>query len=157
MTGAQLFNDIDSAHVDNKTLVECDDGQGHWYSQLSPNQVRTQQGILPPLRKEPEPQLITTLQRKKKCRGNRREQHFRRRVRQKNLGEAAETLLMQARIERNAQTTHQSALKANSLDDGAVNVADELIQVSNDFFRHKNTSYINQYSIFLRNVLSIAS
>lgn len=68
---------------------ELADGQGHWWSQLSVNQVATPQTL--PRQQE--------LPRKKRGRGNRKEQHCRRRLRRRELKEATKTWLLETSSE----------------------------------------------------------
>ena len=72
------------------------DGQGHWWSQLSVNQVATPQAA-PPLKE---------LSRKKRSRGNRKEQHCRRRLRRRELKEATKTWLLEASSEQSNKENH---------------------------------------------------
>ena len=89
------------------------------------------------LGQQQEPPLETTSQRKKKCRGNRREQHLRRRVRRKNLQETAETLLTPPRIENDAQTIDNRDMEANHGDDDIIHIDDEQGQVYSDCRKQK--------------------
>ena len=104
-------------------------GQSHWHDHLPSNQVHNPNALLP---SPGQPQLTTTLQRKKKCRGNRREQRFRRRVREQNMEETVEKPVVQSRIADNTQITDQTTMEENQSDDDTVDMEEEQIQVSSD-------------------------
>ena len=101
------------------------DGHGH----LPVNQVHDPHVLLPP---PGQPQLTTTSRQKKKCRGNRREQRFRRRVREQNMEETAEKPVVHSRIADNTQITDQNTMEENQSDGDTVDMEEEQIQVSSE-------------------------
>jgi hypothetical protein len=105
------------------------DGQGHWWSQSPTNQVLTPQEPQPPPPppQEPtEPIISSSSQKtkKKKCRGNRSDQHFRRRLRRQNLDEATQADLIQRRMEEKNKLNHIKENKQSDNDDGTIVIDD---------------------------------
>ena len=95
-----FFNWISSGINDNDDL-SCD-------AQLLVKQVTTE----PPNQRQPEQQLASTSHRKKKCRGNRKEQHARRqrRVRKRDLDKATTVSRMDTITETELTTTNTEAI-----------------------------------------------
>ena len=131
VSSTQLFNDLESAAEVNVD-VDHHNGQSHWHDHLPINQVHNPNVLLPPPGQQQQPQLTTTSQRKKKCRGNRKEQRFRRRVREQNMEETAEKPVVYSRIADNTQITDQNTMEENQSDDDTVDMEEEQIQVSSD-------------------------
>ncbi|CAF4084480.1 unnamed protein product, partial [Rotaria sp. Silwood1] len=103
--------------------------QAHCWSQLSASLVRTPPNILHPPSKQ-QPQIVTTKQKNKKSRGDRAEQHFQRRLRQRNLDEETRALLMQARVERKREqqqqeTVLETAMEVNEIGNQMINMAQD--------------------------------
>ena len=131
VSSTQLFNDLESVaavHVD----VDHHNGQYDGHDHLPINQVHKPHVLLPAPGQQQQPQLTTTSQRKKKCRGNRREQRFRRRVREQNLKETVEKPAVQSRIADNTQIIDQNTMEENQSDGDTVDMEEEQIQVSSD-------------------------
>ena len=128
VSSTQLFNDLASAAAVNVD-VDHHNGQSDGHDHLPINQVHNPHGLLP---SPGQPPLTTTLQRKKKCRGNRREQRFRRRVREQNMEETVEKPVVQSRIADNTQITDQNTMEENQSDGDTVDMEEEQIQVSSD-------------------------
>ncbi|CAF3932390.1 unnamed protein product, partial [Rotaria sordida] len=78
------------------------DAQGRWYETLSPTQVLTGQ-------QQQQPQEHDKGKKKKKCRGNRRAQRLRRRLRQRGIDPDTITELVNQRI--NPQQQHNEAIQ----------------------------------------------
>jgi hypothetical protein len=137
--------------------VDYHNGQSHWHGHLPMNQVNNPDGLLPTLEQQQEPQLTMTSHRKKKGRGNRREQRFRRRVRHQNLEGTAEKRVVQSRIEKNTEITDNNTMEENQDDDNMVDMEEEQIQVSIDCCQRKKTSSMSLLCLLLiRNVLTTA-
>ncbi|CAF4461879.1 unnamed protein product, partial [Rotaria sp. Silwood2] len=128
--------------------------QAHWCSQLSASQVRTPPNISRPLSQQQQPQIVTTKQKKKKSRGDRAEQNFQRRLRQRNLDEETRVLLVQARVERQRkqqqQTVLDTAMEVNEIGNQMINMTqdkqmmeiplNDMIPKSNSKKRKRNTA-----------------
>jgi hypothetical protein len=78
------------------------DGQGRWYEMLSPTQVLTGQEPLVQQQQQQDQEL-----RKKKSRGNRADQHFRKRLRARNVDEATIKMLMDERMKQKIHNMDQ--------------------------------------------------
>ncbi|CAF3901534.1 unnamed protein product, partial [Rotaria sordida] len=92
----------------NKTMASIlknpsQDAQGHWYELLSPTQVLTGQ--------QQQPQEHGDEKKKKKCRGNRRAQRLRRRLRQQGIDPDTITELVNQRINPQQQEQHDEAIQ----------------------------------------------
>ncbi|CAM4796358.1 unnamed protein product [Rotaria magnacalcarata] len=104
-----------SATKDNEVLNNDED---HWWSQISMSQLFTPQDPLPaPKPPDEQEQKLSTKQRKKKSRGNRAEQHFRRRLNRRNLDEASKASLIQARMKRQEQNVNKNNIETNQMED----------------------------------------
>ncbi|CAF2953462.1 unnamed protein product [Rotaria sp. Silwood2] len=107
--------------VDN----ELNDGQGHWYTQLSITQVATGQETS----LKQQPQKTSLPKQKKKSRGNRSEQHFRRRLRRRNLDEATKALLIEKRMEHHRIIHNNEQLNERKQTDEDMSVPDDDEQI----------------------------
>ncbi|CAF5229240.1 unnamed protein product, partial [Rotaria magnacalcarata] len=104
-----------SATKDNEVLNNDED---HWWSQISMSQLFTPQDPLPaPKPPDEQEQKLSTKQRKKKSRGNRAEQHFRRRLNRRNLDDASKASLIQARMKRQEQNVNKNNIETNQMED----------------------------------------
>ncbi|CAF4208242.1 unnamed protein product, partial [Rotaria sordida] len=96
----------------NKTMASIlknpsQDAQGHWYELLSPTQVLTGQ--------QQQPQEYGEEKKKKKCRGNRRAQRLRRRLRQQGIDPDTITQLVNQRINSQQQEQHDEAIQNDQI------------------------------------------
>lgn len=157
VSSTQLFNDLESAAAVNID-VDHHNGQSDGHGHLPINQLQNPHVLLSPPGQQQQPQLRTTLQPKKKCRGNRREQRFRRRVREQNLEETAEKPVVQSRIADNTQIMDQNTMEEYHSDDDTIDMEEEQIQVASNYSQHKKNSYMSLLCLLLliRNVLSTA-
>ncbi|CAF1329197.1 unnamed protein product [Rotaria sp. Silwood1] len=92
------------------------DAQGCWYETLSPAQVLTgQQQQQQPVK----PQNDEQMKQKKKCRGNRKAQRLRRRLRQQGLDPDTITELVNQKINPQRRQQHDEAIQYNRIPQSA--------------------------------------
>ncbi|CAF3907137.1 unnamed protein product, partial [Rotaria sp. Silwood1] len=92
------------------------DAQGCWYETLSPTQVLTgQQQQQQPVK----PQNDEQMKQKKKCRGNRKAQRLRRRLRQQRLDPDTITELVNQKINLQRRQQHDEAIQYNRIPQSA--------------------------------------
>ena len=114
--------------TNGKEFIHAD--EDHWWRQIPMSQLFTPQNPLPaPKPPDKQEEKLATKQQKKKSRGNRAEQHFKRRLNRRNLDEASKTLLIEARMENKEHNVNKNLMEINPMDDDIISIDDQQITV----------------------------